>query len=143
MAAVTSDPDNLALLANLSGEVIRTAEKEGVVPVGFDGFEPDAMRFGPDRDWTAIRASWTAVSKVTARSSKPKSGIWIDLAVRKCRTEVDDMIGQVARIARLHSTPLPLLERLIEIVHEIERGEHRMGVGNLAALRALSERTYP
>jgi len=143
MTVVTSDPDNLALLADLAAEVLLVAEREGVRPVGFDGFEPDAMRFAPGRDWAAIRGSWLAISRVTARSSKPKSGIWIDLAVRHCRTEVDDMIGRVAEIAAARGTPAPLLGRLIGMVHEIERGERAMGPGNLLALRALDAATYP
>jgi 2-dehydropantoate 2-reductase len=142
MSVVTSDPETLPLLANISGEVISIARLENIKPQGFDGYEPELMWPRETRDWGRVRSSWLSVSRVTAQSSKPKSGIWIDLAVRKCATEVDYMIGLVNDVAAKHGVTLPLLKRLVDMVHEIERGERALGKQNLAELRALNAATY-
>lgn len=140
MVEVVSDPANRPFLTHLAAEVIRTAEAEGVRCESFDGFDPDAMR---REDWPAIHRTWDAVAEVTRRSPKPKSGIWLDLAVRKRKTEADELLGKVREIAADRGLDTPLLERLIGIVHAAERGERDIGPDVLVELRALDAARYP
>jgi 2-dehydropantoate 2-reductase len=143
MANVLGDAVNRSLLANLAGEVVRVAEAEGVRCEPFDGFEPDAMRFATPRDWARIRRSLDSLAELNHRSLKQKSGIWRDLAVRHRPTEVDAQIGIVSEIGRTHGISVPLIDRVLELIHEIERGDRRMHPANLEGLRTLDKRSYP
>jgi len=136
-------PENAALMANLAAEVIRVAEAEGVRCEGFDGYEPAAMRFATPRDRAGIRKSLAAMSERTGRSLKQKSGIWRDLAVRHRRTEVDHQLGPVVEIAHRHGLPVPLNERLVEIIHDLETGRRQMSPRNMDELRGLCKTAYP
>jgi 2-dehydropantoate 2-reductase len=143
MANVLSDAANQSLLANLAGEVVCVAEAEGVRCEPFDGFDPDAMRFKTPRDWARIRRSLDSLAELNRRSLKQKSGIWRDLAVRHRPTEVDAQIGIVSEIGRTHGISVPLIDRVVELIHEIERGDRRMHPANLEGLRTLDKRSYP
>ena len=142
MADVLANPENRRLLANLAGEVVRVADGEGVRSEGFDGYDPDAMRFAHPRDWDAIERSLDRLAEFNRHSLKQKSGIWRDLAVRRRRTEVDDQIGLVVGAARDHEFAVPLNERLVETIHDLESGRRSMTGENLEELRRLNEEMY-
>lgn len=71
------------------------------------------------------------------KSVKSHSGIWRDLAVRKRRTEVDAQLGVAVIQGRACGIEMPLTERLIELIHEIENGTRPQGIGALEALAAV------
>jgi len=143
MADVLGAPDNTALMANLAAEVVQVAEAEGVRSEGFDGYDPGAMRFAAPRDWAGIRRSLEKLVALNRGSLKQKSGIWRDLAVRRRRTEVDVQLVPIVEIGHGHGLCLPLNERLIELIHELESGRRRMAPGNVDDLRRLNETAYP
>jgi len=142
MADVLADPVYRPLLANLAGEVVRVADGEGVRSEGFDGYDPNAMRFAHPRDWDGIERSLDRLADFNRRSLKQKSGIWRDLAVRHRRTEVDDQIGLVVAAARHRGFAVPLNDHLVETIHDLESGRRPMAAGNLESLRRLSEEMY-
>ena len=142
IADVLADAASRPLLANLAGEVVRVADAEGVRSEGFDGYDPDAMRFVGPRNWAAIHQSLDRLAAFNRASLKQKSGIWRDLAVRHRRTEVDDQIAIIVRAAEEHGTPAPLNRRLVEIVHDLEAGQRSMSAANLDDLRRLNEQEY-
>lgn len=142
MADVLAAPATRRLLANLAGEIVRTADAAGVRSEGFDGYDPDAMRFVSPRNWDAIHRSLDHLAAFNRQSLKQKSGIWRDLAVRHRRTEVDDQLGVVLGIARGHDLRLPLNERLVEIIHALEAGKRTMRPSNLEELARLDTETY-
>ncbi len=139
MADVLADRTCRPLLANLAGEVVRVADAEGVRSEGFDGYDPNAMRFANPRDWGGIHRSLDELAEFNRHSLKQKSGIWRDLAVRRRRTEVDVQIGIVVETARTHGLPAPLLERLVAMIHDLEDGRRVMRRANLDELRRLDE----
>lgn len=143
MADVLDDPASRPLLANLAGEVVRVADAEGVRSEGFDGYDPDAMRFTHPRGWAAIHQSLDRLAAFNRGSLKQKSGIWRDLAVRHRRTEVDDQLGPVVDAARAHGFDAPLNARVMEIIHDLEDGRRQMRLANLEELRRLDEEVYP
>ena len=62
-----------------------------------------------------------------------RSSMWQDLA-RGRPTEIDELNGEIVRVAQAHGAPAPLNERLVALVHEAEgHGSPNLGV---AALRA-------
>jgi len=71
------------------------------------------------------------------QSAKTHSGIWRDLAVRNRRTEVDSQLGPVIAAGAMHGIATPLNARLIEMIHEIERGERPQTAANIDELGKL------
>lgn len=142
VADTFSDPRNLLMLGNLSAEVIAVAEAEKVRCQPFDGYEPGVMRFSPQRDWAAIAASLNVVADSYRVSKKPRSGIWRDIKVRRRESEADGEFGPVIERARRHGLALPLLTRLVALIHELEEGKRAMGGENLQELREVAASAY-
>jgi 2-dehydropantoate 2-reductase len=67
-------------------------------------------------------------------TAKTHSGIWRDLAVRKRKTEVDAQIAIIAPLGREAGVPTPLLEKLVELIHDIEEGRRAQSWDTLDAL---------
>jgi 2-dehydropantoate 2-reductase len=122
----------LPLVRALCGEVIDVARAEGVTPLGFNGFDPDA--FGAGGSAEAARASMAAMEAFNRPNAKTHSGIWRDLWVRHRATPADAQIGAVPPIGRAHGLACPTLERLIAMIHECERGLRPMADDNLLEL---------
>jgi len=118
----------------LAREALAVASARGVVPEAFDGFDPRA--YLPDASRGAADASLDALVVHNRRSAKTHSGIWRDLAVRKRPTEVDAQLGVIVRLGAAASVPTPLTAGVVEMIHEIERGERQMSVANLQSLAA-------
>ena len=122
MAQNFGDPKRASILAGK--EVIATAFAEGVQPEGFNGFQP--LAFSPTASRAEIKKCMLQLAEFNSRSAKTHSGIHRDLAVRKRTTEVDHQPGLVAQIAHRHNIPTPKLNRLVELIHDIENGRREM-----------------
>lgn len=142
IADVLADRVARPVVANLAAEVLAVAATEGVHPEGFDGFEPAAFVFPPHRDVARIDASLDALVAFNGKSLKAKSGIWRDLAVRKRKTEVESMVGELRARAARHGIAVPLVEALGRMILEIETGARQMSWDNIGALAALNAETY-
>ena len=121
------------LMVALANEVLRVAAALGKRPLGFDGFDPDAFA-SSDRD--VISRSIDELVAVRRRDEKTHSGVWRDLAVRKRRTEVDPHFQPIVAHAAELGLEVPLLRRMIEMIHQIENGEREMVAANLDELAA-------
>jgi 2-dehydropantoate 2-reductase len=132
MAANFADPARSPALIGLAREVMATARAEGVSPRPFNGFEPEAFMPGASDD--SARACLAALAEFNSRTAKTHSGIWRDLAVRKRRTEVDPQVGTVAEIAKSHGIATPLLDRVVELIHDIEDGRRPLSAETFSAL---------
>ena len=119
-----SDPKRASILGAIGKEVIATALAEGVRPEGFNGFQP--LAFSASASCTEMKNSMLQLAEFNSRSAKTHSGIHRDLAVRKRATEVDHQPGLVAKIAQRHGIPTPKLNRLVELIHDIETGRRKM-----------------
>jgi 2-dehydropantoate 2-reductase len=58
--------------------------------------------------------------------------------VRKRPTEVDAQLGIVVTLGMQAGVPTPLIARLVELIHEIERGERPQSLDALHALAAAA-----
>ena len=132
MSACFSDPSRVPVLIGLAREVVAVAAAEGVAPRGFDGYDPAA--FAPGADDAAARACVAELARFTSRTAKTHSGIHRDLAVRKRRTEVDPQVGAVIELARGHGIEVPLLTRLVALIHDVEEGRRPLSGGTFAEL---------
>jgi 2-dehydropantoate 2-reductase len=110
-------------------EVLRVAAVRGVVPRGFNGFDPAA--FAPGAPDGAVRASIAAMVAFNHASAKSHSGIWRDLAVRKRKTEVDAQVAIVTELGAEAGVDTPALRRLVALIHAIEDGQRPLAWSTL------------
>jgi 2-dehydropantoate 2-reductase len=142
--ALTNDSiaDALANLAYrdlyiaLAQEILAVATARGVTPEAFDGFDPRA--YLPDAPAGAAARSLDDLVTHNRRSAKTHSGIWRDLAVRKRPTEVDAQLGIVVSLAQERGMTAPITARLVELIHDIERGVRPQSLETLDVLASLA-----
>jgi 2-dehydropantoate 2-reductase len=101
------------LMLAIAREVLAQAP---VRPEAFDGFDPDDLEGSLDR-----------LVEFNRGSAKSHSGIYRDLMVRRRKTEVDDLLRDLAG---------PLTTHAGELIRAIERGERTCEVANLELLAA-------
>jgi 2-dehydropantoate 2-reductase len=128
-------PKYRPLYIALAREILAVATKRGNTLESFDGF--DASAYFPDAPAGAATKSLDALVAHNRKSAKTHSGIWRDLAVRRRPTEVDAQLGIVVTLGKQSKVGAPLTSRLVELIHEIERGERPQSLDNLDALTAL------
>ena len=124
IADFMANPARRGLVIGIAQEILRIAAAEGVMPIGFDGFDPQAFMHN---DAAAMQASLDRLIAFNRASTKSHSGIWRDLAVRKRQTDVAAQLAPVRAAARRHGLPTPIADRLVEIVTGIEDG--RLAIG--------------
>ena len=124
IADFIADPARRAMIIALVQEILAVARADGVVPLGFDGFDPGAFL----RDDAAAMTECLAVlERMNRASAKPRSGIWRDLAVRKRGTDVAAQLAPVRAAARRLGLTTPLADRLVALVDDIEAGRRPIG----------------
>jgi len=125
-------PEYRALYIALAREMLAVAAARGVTPEAFDGFDPAA--YLPSAPAGAAERSLDDLVAHNRRSAKTHSGIWRDLAVRKRPTEVDAQLGIVVSLSKEAGVPTPLTERLVQLIHDIERGARPQSLETLKVL---------
>jgi len=128
-------PEYRPLYIALAREILAVTLARGVHPEAFDGFDPAA--YLPDAPPGAAEQSLDQLVAHNRKSAKTHSGIWRDLAVRKRPTEVDAQLGIVAALGAESGVPTPLTSAVVQLIHEIERGERPQGIEALDALAAV------
>ena len=133
---VLDGKDCREVLIALGQETGAVAAAEGVVPVGFNGFDPEA--FAPGAPPAALDRTFDEMVAHNRTSAKTHSGIWRDLAVRKRKTECEAQLGPIVTTGRKAGVATPLTLRLMEMIAQIERGERPLARGNLAELAEVA-----
>ena len=85
---------------------------------------------------SATRAAFDKMVDYRHRSEKRHSGMWRDIAVRKRKTEVNQLLVPMAEEADAQGVPVPLNKRMIELVYDIEEGRRPQSWDNLKVLEA-------
>ena len=129
MDASFADPRRFPAFERLGREVMAVARARGVTPHAITGFDPAA--FMPGAPQSAARACVAVLAQRRRNAAKKHSGFWRDLAVRKRRTEVDELVGKVVELGREAGVDTPALRTLVGLVHDIEDGR-----------RPLSQETF-
>ncbi|MFV0385830.1 ketopantoate reductase family protein [Paracoccus sp. (in: a-proteobacteria)] len=119
MADAMALPAHRRAYEALGHEVMRLADAEGVEPLGFNGFDPQAFLAA---DPARMAASLSGMVVHNRKSAKTHSGIWRDLAIRKRKTEADAHLGVMTAIAARHGLAVPVMARLLGLIHDIEQG---------------------
>jgi 2-dehydropantoate 2-reductase len=132
MSTNFDDLRRFVVFDQLAREVMAVALARGVVPVGFNGFDPAC--FAPGAPTTGAMSSVAALAEFNRHTAKTHSGIYRDLAVRKRRTEVDPQIGVIAELGREVGIPTPGIRCLVGLIHDIEEGRRAMAQETFDAL---------
>jgi 2-dehydropantoate 2-reductase len=134
IADALADPSYRDVYVEIAREVMRVAERRGITPEGFNGFDPRA--FAPEADHVKSERSLDEMVAFNRKSAKTHSGIWRDIAVRKRRTETDAQLGPIVTLGADTGVPTPLVTRLIELMHEVEDGRRPQSHETLDLLKA-------
>lgn len=137
MADVYGNPRYQPLLIDLLGEGVAVAEKAGVRLEVFDGLDLQRMRPKTPAEAKSAAQVLSRFADFWRARVKKRTGPWRDIAVRKRPTEVDYTVGWVIAEGKHLGLELPLNERLVRMVKEIERGERVQGTHNLDELDRL------
>ncbi len=137
MTANFEDPRRFVVFDRLAREVMAVAAKRGVVPVGFNGFDPAC--FAPGASVAGVRASIAALAEFNRHTAKTHSGIYRDLAVRKRRTEIDPQIGIIGELGDQAGVATPVIHHLVALIHAIEEGRKPMAFETFAELIQTAE----
>ena len=135
IADALARPEYHGLYIALAREILAVALARGVHPEAFDGFDPAA--YLPDAPAGAAERSLDHLVAHNRKSAKTHSGIWRDLAIRKRPTEVDAQLGIVCALGVEAAVPTPLTSAVVQLIHEIERGERTQSVESLDALASV------
>jgi 2-dehydropantoate 2-reductase len=130
-------PEYRPLYIALAREILAVALARGVHPEAFDGFDPAAYLPAAPAGGGAAEQSLDQLVAHNRKSAKTHSGIWRDLAIRKRPTEVDAQLGIVAALGAEAGVPTPLTSAVVQLIHEIERGERPQSMEALDALAGV------
>jgi len=137
VADVLADP-RARRAARLAGaEAARVAKARGIRLEQIGTFDPNAFTEGPG--WQA-RADLVLdrLADEMRHSLKPHMGIWMDLRIKRRKTEVDMQCGVVVAHGEHLSIPTPVTAATVRVIHEIEAGERAVDWSNLDELVAVA-----
>ncbi len=132
IADALAQPAFRDLYIALAREMLSVAAARGVTPEAFNGFDPTA--YLPTSMPGAAEQSLADLVAFNRRSAKTHSGIWRDLNIRKRPTEVDAQLGIVVTLGRELGIATPLTARLVQLIHDIERGVRTQSIETLRAM---------
>jgi 2-dehydropantoate 2-reductase len=129
---VLTVPENRAVLAAAVAEAVAIADATGVTLEPFEPFEPALFR--EPLDVAAIDAFFDRVAARFQSRVKQHTGIWRDLRVRRRKTEVEWLTGEVVRRGEAMGLPVTINKRMVEMIREIEEGRRPQAWENLLEL---------
>ena len=117
------------LMSALVAETVAAADAMGVQLIELHGFDPNVFR--PERrSAVAIRTALDAVAG-SFNPLQQRTGIWIDLAVRKRKTEAEPQLGRLVSEAARCGVTMPLNHAVFELITEVEGGVRSFAWENL------------
>jgi len=137
---VDRSPDVQQMLVALVVENMRAAEAAGIRLEPFDEYAPADYRAAAGGDAAARQRAMSIIAQHYRQHTKTKTGIWRDLAVRRRKTEVGALLGATVTKARALGVGMPLTERLIAMIEDLEDGRRSMSWANIDELVAASRR---
>lgn len=117
-------------------EVLAVADKCGVHPLGFNGFEPAPFAA---LDEKGMADSMDRLIAYNRKSAKAYSGIWRDLVVRKRQSDVAAQLAPVQTLAREKGMKTPLIDKMVSMIGEVERGRRAVGPDLMDELKSEAE----
>ena len=123
--------------AQLVREAIEVAAAEGVTGAAFSHFDPAPF---VDRSPAGREAAFHVLDEIARGqaqgNTKIRTGYWRDIVVRKRKTEIDYITGEIVRCGERHGIPTPLNRLQWKMFEEIESGRRPMQWQNLDELKS-------
>jgi 2-dehydropantoate 2-reductase len=126
------------MLIALVMESMRVADAAGIRLEAFDEYDPADYRAAARGDAAARARAMAVIASHYRAHTKTKTGIWRDLAVRRRKTEVGALLGATVARARMLRLTMPLTERLIAMIGDLETGRRVMAWDNVNELARLA-----
>src|SRR5947208_6882746 len=126
--------DVQAMLLRLVIESMDVAEATGIKLQPFDEYDPADYRAAAGGDVAARQRAMAIIATHYRAHTKTKTGIWRDLAVRRRKTEVGALLGATVAKAGPLGIAMPLTERLIAMIEDLESGRRDVGWANVDEL---------
>jgi 2-dehydropantoate 2-reductase len=126
---------NRTVLSAAVAEAVAVANGEGVRLEPFEPFEPTLFREPLDRQ--RLDSFFDTVAARFRSRIKQHTGIWRDLRVRRRKTEVEWLTGEVVRRGEKAGIPVPINKRIVAMIGEIEEGRREQRWENLLELEAM------
>jgi 2-dehydropantoate 2-reductase len=131
----------------LVNEAITVADALGIKLVGFDFFDPAPYRdYGSENDDTLLfwlNYAWSRHEVFREHGYhkyvKTGSGVRWDIAHRKRASESTAFMEALNRAAARAGVEMPLNRALLNIIHQIERGERSLADDNFEEMSAIVE----
>ena len=131
---VERSPEVQRMLIALVMESMAVAEAAGIRLEPFDEYDPADYRAAARGDVAARERAMTVIASHYRAHTKTKTGIWRDLAVRRRKTEVGALLGATVTKATRLGLAMPLTERLIAMIADLEAGRRVMTWDNVDEL---------
>ena len=126
-------PVRIALLR----EAIQVAAADGVRVEAFAHFDPAPfLDTSPDGVTAASDVLDEMARGQAHNNTKVRTGYWRDIVVRKRKTEIDYVTGEIVRRGKRLGVPAPINELQLRMFEEIEGGRRSMSWANLDELKA-------
>jgi len=138
---VERSPAVQQMLVALVVENMRTAEAAGIRLEPFDEYAPADYRAAARGDLAARQRAMEIIARHYRQHTKTKTGIWRDLVVRRRKTEVGALLGATVAKARTLGLGMPLTERLVAMIEDLELGRRAMSWNNIDELVAASRKS--
>jgi 2-dehydropantoate 2-reductase len=130
VADILGRPRYQPLILDLIAETVAVAEASGVSLSDLHGFDPRTVRFG-ERSTSSSARVIDVMREYWLNGAQPRTGIWIDLAVRKRKTEAGPQLGGLIAAAERAGVPVPRNRAVYELITEIETGRRGFAWENL------------
>ena len=138
---VERSPAVQQMLVTLVVENMRIAEAAGIRLEPFDEYAPADYRAAARGDLAARQRAMEIIARHYRQHTKTKTGIWRDLVVRRRKTEVGALLGATVAKARTLGLGMPLTERLVAMIEDLELGRRVMSWANIDELVVASRRS--
>lgn len=130
VADILGQPRYQPLMIDLVAETVAVAEASGVRLNDLHGFDPRTVRFGERSTESSARVI-DVMRQYWLNGAQPRTGIWIDLAVRKRKTEAEPQLGGLIAAAERAGVPVPRNRAVFALITELEMGRRGFGWENL------------
>lgn len=130
VADILAVPRYQPLMLDLIAETVAVAEASGVSLGDLHGFDPRMARFG-DRTTASSARVIDVMRQYWLNGAQPRTGIWIDLAVRKRKTEAGPQLGGLIAAAEKVNVEVPRNRTVYELITEMETGRRGFSWDNL------------
>ena len=119
-------------------EGVLVGQAEGVRLEPYEHFDPDTFLDTSSAGMAAASRILDAMAEDATHDLKVRTGYWRDIVVRKRRTEVHYITGEIVERGRAHGIATPVNQRQLELFDAIEEGRRAMSWQNLEELLALT-----